>query len=818
MDAVTTAIDEMSADSVLESTEAKTVVLFSDGTGNHSGKLHKTNVWRMYQTIDLGVPERKGDRIQIGRYDNGIANSSFRLLAMIQGIFGWGLKRNILSLYLFLCRNYRPGDSICLFGFSRGAFTMRVLADLIDRQKILSHTHGEALSYLVEDAYRDYRRGQHPRMWPMRGLVPLGRWIMRGVRWTWRTARFRKHYADAERVDGEIAFLGAWDTVSAYGGPILEIIRAVDDWVTQISFSDKSVPACVRAARHALALDDERDSFQPLPWDESATDRARLTQVWFAGMHSDVGGGYPDDSLSYVSFIWMLDEASAAAGLRFRPDRERDARLQADSFGPIHNSRSGLGGYYRYQPRNIAALMWPAGKGTESLRDPEQPARQGMRRPALIHDSVFRRIRSGTDGYAPLAISKDFEIVEDLSAKPALALPAEYLAEISSRQWQEPHAWAQERVWDWVWAKRIVYFLTVGASLMAASAPLWLDISGAAKSAGGLTELLRVPWQWLTGFAPDIFDPWLDLFIDRPWVPVIFAAAIWILSRASGVLERILRVECRGNWREASQKAPPSKSPVYRLRTNRIYQHVLGFLRWQALPSLVGLVLLTVLLSLLASALTVARLTWSQRDDIFCQPGWPEDGTSETFWMSTADPCNRSSFKVTRGQAYDIILVVPPADQWHDGDVRTNPQGIRAGELLPFRLDWLFAGMRRAPRAPWMQPLAYIVDEGTSATHTQPLPGQYDAASGVYRARFVAELSGRFAIAVNEAVPPWPLPASFFYDHDPGNGLAAPANRGRACVRIAPADKVAIDAVASMSRQQDPCQDIVPAAPNKAQP
>ena len=99
----------------------KSIILLSDGTGNSAAKLAKTNVWRTYQAIDLSRAD------QIALYDDGVGTSSVKVLALLGGVFGWGLKRNVLHLYKFLCRNYQPGDRIFAFGFSRGAFTIRVL-------------------------------------------------------------------------------------------------------------------------------------------------------------------------------------------------------------------------------------------------------------------------------------------------------------------------------------------------------------------------------------------------------------------------------------------------------------------------------------------------------------------------------------------------------------------------------------------------------------------------------------------------------------------------------------------------------------------
>jgi hypothetical protein len=105
--------------------KGKSIVLFSDGTGNSSAKLFKTNVWRMYEAVELD--NSAAGREQIVHYDEGVGNSRIRPLAALGAVFGIGLKTNVLDLYRFACRNYQPGDEIYAFGFSRGAFTVRML-------------------------------------------------------------------------------------------------------------------------------------------------------------------------------------------------------------------------------------------------------------------------------------------------------------------------------------------------------------------------------------------------------------------------------------------------------------------------------------------------------------------------------------------------------------------------------------------------------------------------------------------------------------------------------------------------------------------
>ena len=127
-----------------------------------------------------------------------------------------------------------------------------------------------------------------------------------------------------------------WDTVAAYGTPFAELTHGIDHWVWPLSMPDRKLSKKVKKACHALALDDERDTFHPLLWseiEEQEPDQARgrsadgrLQQVWFAGMHSDVGGGYADDGLAHVALQWMMQEAEST-GLRFDLHRAVTRRL-----------------------------------------------------------------------------------------------------------------------------------------------------------------------------------------------------------------------------------------------------------------------------------------------------------------------------------------------------------------------------------------------------------------------------------------------------------------------------------------------------------
>jgi uncharacterized protein (DUF2235 family) len=353
---------------------SKNIVLLSDGTGNSSSKIFKTNVWRTFQTLDLTDTSK-----QIAYYDNGVGTSSFKLFAVLGGVFGFGLKRNVIDIYSFCCRNYVAGDRIYGFGFSRGAFTMRVVAGLIARQGLVPYTGDEiALARYATSAYRDYRR----RFNSTEGLVTPLRNLRDVIIRAYRHLAGIGQYDPNEQIEVErIHFLGLWDTVDAYGGPIEEITRAIDYWYWPLSMPDRFMNAKVHRACHALALEDERDAFRPVIWDERYVrnaagklqaidsewepevsaewkdklkdiDKKRLSQVWFVGVHSDIGGGYPQDGLSYVTLDWMLDRAQPF-GLLLDPLQHVQMKSLINPYDKLNDSRHGLAGYYRYKPRNI---------------------------------------------------------------------------------------------------------------------------------------------------------------------------------------------------------------------------------------------------------------------------------------------------------------------------------------------------------------------------------------------------------------------------------------------------------------------------------
>ena len=195
------------------------IVVFSDGTGNSSAKLFRTNVWRLYEALDLGDESE-----QVAYYDNGVGTAAFRPLALLGGAFGWGLKRNVLDIYTFICRHAaQPGPHrISAFGFSRGAFTIRILLGLMRRQGLVPYTGDDReLRQRATWAYREYRAKA------ARGNAVVG--ALRRVRNVWLRAIGRGPKDDARSTVHHVpvSFVGLWDTVGAYGFPIIEMTRGL---------------------------------------------------------------------------------------------------------------------------------------------------------------------------------------------------------------------------------------------------------------------------------------------------------------------------------------------------------------------------------------------------------------------------------------------------------------------------------------------------------------------------------------------------------------------------------------------------------------
>ncbi len=352
-----------------------TLVVCIDGTWNHPGQIDldpdskekieinaKTNVARTWEaltgrTLDPKLPQsygiiaslvaQPGAIAQPGEaiYLNGIGSIGNVVGRYIDGLTGRGISERICDAYRFLAERYVAGDEIFGFGFSRGAFAVRSLAGFLHSAGLPASKRllGEEE---VEKLYDRYRAGDSFANEPS---------------------------GDVAR-PAPVRFLGLWDTVGAL---------ALDQDSHKIS------PPNVAQIKHALALDEVRRAFRPDYWDSSAAPTASVDEVWFSGVHSNVGGGYTVDDHSNIALFWVLAEANLAGlniNLRsvFGYDREIATQRLRESYAEVLE-RLGLFGNF------IERLQ--LGREVRTIQT-------GQR----VHASVFERMRESPGGsYVPLA-------------------------------------------------------------------------------------------------------------------------------------------------------------------------------------------------------------------------------------------------------------------------------------------------------------------------------------------------------------------------------------------------------------------------------
>lgn len=284
----------------------KRLVICADGTWNERDQINKdtgrprpTNVTK----VARAVKGRAADGVdQIVFYHDGIGTRG-PLDRFTGGAFGHGLERNIRALYRFIIYNHEPGDELFFFGFSRGAFTVRTLAGFMRKVGIVDK-EGD---YYVPEMYICYENGAGEG----------------SPEWT---KAF--HNVTTKRDCPPIKFIGVWDTVGALGAPgfLGQFINP-----SKYKYHDVALNDTIESAYQALAIDERRRPFKPDVWDRPAGWSGRLEQAWFAGVHSNIGGGYAPDGLANEALHWIVEKAE---GLGLEVDH---AYLQP--FRPCFNAR-----------------------------------------------------------------------------------------------------------------------------------------------------------------------------------------------------------------------------------------------------------------------------------------------------------------------------------------------------------------------------------------------------------------------------------------------------------------------------------------------
>ena len=382
---------------------AKNIVLCSDGTGNTAIKARGTNVFKLYEAVDIqGHKHDPTLKPQVAFYDAGVGTSRLTPLKLLTGAFGIGFSKNVRDLYTELVHVYEPGDHIYLFGFSRGAYTVRALSGLIQYCGIvdIKQVGYESLKKCVGNCWTAFRQEAFKRVSESqrREGQPAADYSREDRE---RRERFCAVIDDVHMPDGAVTidFVGVWDTVGAVGMPFEEL-RELLNWIYPMRFSELTPSSRITRACHALSIDDDRRTFHPELWNEKGIRATQVDQVWFAGVHSNVGGGYVKHGMSLVALDWMMAEAERC-GLRFI-ERDREyVHIHQDVHDELYDARAGLGVYYRWEPRDIARFC-----KDHSIDLPK------------IHVSVFERIANSTDGYAPINIPERLQVVGTGGARP----------------------------------------------------------------------------------------------------------------------------------------------------------------------------------------------------------------------------------------------------------------------------------------------------------------------------------------------------------------------------------------------------------------
>jgi uncharacterized protein (DUF2235 family) len=351
----------------------KRLIVCCDGTWQRLESPYPSNVVKIAQGITpidtQGIP-------QIVFYDEGIGTEN-KLQKLLGGIAGKGIDRNIQDGYRFLCLNYVPGDEIYLFGFSRGAYTVRSLAGMISRLGLVTRDKIR----LAPRAYEIYRQRSSDRTSLAQSHHP---------------AVVEKFRAENSQV-APITLLGCWDTVGALGVPNLTYGLPLDQLFNQdkYRFHDTKLGAQIENAAHAIAIDEHRTTFDVTLMERQPGDQRPLHQVWFPGDHGCVGGGTKATApLSNAALLWMIEQAKTL-GLTFDLLRIEDGV----KVNPILNLDFKLNGVWSFLKPHYRAL-------------PKSPK-------AELHPSVGIRWRSPNVTYTPPNL-QDFRTELDTTPPPTV--------------------------------------------------------------------------------------------------------------------------------------------------------------------------------------------------------------------------------------------------------------------------------------------------------------------------------------------------------------------------------------------------------------
>jgi uncharacterized protein (DUF2235 family) len=300
---------------------SKNIVVLSDGTGQEGGEGRNTNIYKIFNMVEDRTKR------QITFYDRGLGTGWRKFSGNVAGA---GISKNIKECYQFIFENFEADDQVYLFGFSRGAATVRSLSGFIHEFGVIPKSRPE----LIDKAWKIYKTGDEEK----------------------RKIKTELFLGEHHNMWLRIKFLGVFDTVAALGVPNKTISRIMDKIPSmRHKFHNLDLSASVENAYQALAIDDERKTFHPLIWNETKETYQTMKQVWFAGVHTDIGGGYKETELSDISLQWMLNKA-VSKGLHIYP--KHTEQLNPDVTGKMHDPFEGIkGNIWRRERRSWDVKM-----------------------------------------------------------------------------------------------------------------------------------------------------------------------------------------------------------------------------------------------------------------------------------------------------------------------------------------------------------------------------------------------------------------------------------------------------------------------------
>lgn len=283
----------------------KNIIILMDGTWDKAnettdGVITPTNVEKLNTFLIK-------NNQQLTYYDDGVGADVIGLSKLIDGATGLGINDKIIQGYQFIMQNYNTNDNIYLFGFSRGAYTVRYIADFVAHMGLLKLIGNETSTQQFQRVNNYFLQYQQ--------------------------VRNNNSFTINENIANEckIQMLGVWDTVGALGVP-LSFLNSLNRDLYE--FHDNVLHANVLTGYQALAIDEEREDFQPCLWSQ----REGIEQVWFAGVHCDIGGGYIACGLSDIALQWMVSAIQRQKTIFI--DEVEIKNIKPNPLDKLHNSDS----------------------------------------------------------------------------------------------------------------------------------------------------------------------------------------------------------------------------------------------------------------------------------------------------------------------------------------------------------------------------------------------------------------------------------------------------------------------------------------------